>query len=200
MNIAIYTTICDDYDKNSVIISNRNNYVSKHKYSLILDHKISTEIENISNIQFLLDCYDMIWYLSIDTLITNMKFKIEHISDLGPHITVCEENIVPWQHISHQSIVFKNTKDTKTILKTMKNNEKNWKNLPNTWATWLYAIKDDLGDILKIAPSRSFNSCIWDNHNHKVFSDWKKGDFVCNLGKITSSKTALINNILKQII
>ena len=200
MKIAIYTTVSDDNDINTTIISNRNNYISKHKYSLILDYKTTTEIENISNIQFLLDCYDIVWYLSIDSLITNTKLKIEDISELGPHITVCEETIVPWNHISSQSIVFRNTKDTKMILKSMNTNEKNWKCLSNKWGTWLYAIKDDLGDVLKIAPSRSFSSSIWNNDNHKVFSDWKKGDFVCDLSKINSSKITLMNNILKQII
>jgi hypothetical protein len=185
MRIAIFTNTSKEiYDMASITMPNKLEYCLRHNYSLIINDQPYEDIMvKMNTLIPLLSNYDILWYMDADTIITDMSKRIEDLDCLGPHITVCEEGIVSWNHINCGSIIFRNTNDSKAILQAITDNEKDWKPLVCQWQTWLYAIKDNIGDILTIAPLRSFNSCVWNrpgNGPGLPGSHWKEGDFVCH--------------------
>ena len=185
MRIAIFTNVSKEIeDMSSLTMPNKLEYCLRHNYSLIMNDQPYDDIMvKMNTLIPLLGNYDILWYLDADTIITDMTKKIEDLDCLGPHITVCEEGIVPWNHINCGSIIFRYTNNSKAILQGITDNEKDWKPLICQWQTWLYAIKDSIEDTVTIAPLRSFNSCVWNkpgNGPGLPGSHWKDGDFVCH--------------------
>ena len=185
MRIAIFTNVSKEIeDMSSLTMPNKLEYCLRHNYSLIMNDQPYNDIMvKMNTLIPLLGNYDILWYMDSDIIITDMTKKIEDLDCLGPHITVCEEGIVPWNHINCGSIIFRNTNNSKAILQGITDNEKDWKPLICQWQTWLYAIKDNTGDTLTIAPLRSFNSCVWNkpgNGPGLPGSHWQEGDFVCH--------------------
>ena len=185
MRIAIFTNVSKEIeDMSSLTMPNKLEYCLRHNYSLIMNDQPYDDIMvKMNTLIPLLGNYDILWYMDSDIIITDMTKRIEDLGCLGPHITVCEEKIVSWNHINCGSIVFRNTDDSKAVLQAITDHEKDWKPLICQWQTWLYAIKHNIGDIITIAPLRSFNSCVWNkpgNGPGLPGSDWQEGDFVCH--------------------
>ncbi len=185
MRVAIFVNTSKEiYNMSSITMPNKLEYCLRHNYSLIINNQSYEEIAaGMNSIIPILNNYDILWCLDADAIITDMTKRIEDLSCLGPHMTVCEEGIVSWNHINCGSIVLKNTDKSKAILDAITRHEKDWKNLVCQWQTWLFAIKDALGDGLTIAPLRSFNSCVWNkpgNGPGLPGSNWYEGDFVCH--------------------
>jgi len=185
MRIAIFTNVSKEiHDMSSITMPNKLEYCLRHNYSLIMNDQPYEDIMiHMNSLIPLLNNYDILWYMDADTIITDMTQKLEDLKCLGPHITVCEEGIVPWNHINCGSIVMKNTFKSKSLLQSITDNEKDWKPLVCQWQTWLYAIRHVIGDTLTVAPLRSFNSCVWNkpgNGPGLPGSHWQEGDFVCH--------------------
>lgn len=183
MRVAIVTSISQNIaGMVSLTLANRMEYCLRHGYSFIADNKPYAEaVAGVASMVPLLDIYDMVWTLDADAVITNMTQRVEELSCLGPHVTVCEEGIVPWNRLNCGSIVWRDTLETRWLLESITVQRKQWASLPCIWQTWLEHRAAELGDVLTIAPMRSFNSCEWNlpgGGDGPPGSHWKPGDFV----------------------
>jgi hypothetical protein len=163
-------------------VANRMEYCLRHGYSFIADNKPYAEaVAGVAAMVPLFDIYDMVWTLDADAVITNMTQRVEELSCLGPHVTVCEEGIVPWNRLNCGSIVWRDTLETRWLLESITVQRKQWMSLPCIWQTWLAHRAAEFGDVLTMAPLRSFNSCEWNRPgggDGPPGSHWKPGDFV----------------------
>lgn len=185
MRVAIFCNYSQEIrGMAELTIPNKLQYCLQHNYSLIINNQPYDDIMiKMNSLIPLLGNYDILWYMDSDTVITNMKQKIENLDCLGPHVTVCEEGIVPWNKLNCGSIVFKNTNESKALLQAITDNVEQWKPLVCQWQTWLHYIQPTIGDILTTAPLRAFNSCVWNkpgNGPGEPGSHWHEGDFVCH--------------------
>jgi hypothetical protein len=183
MRVAICTSVSANIaDVSTLTLPNKIEYCLKNDYSLIIDNQVYEQAaKNTHQLVHLFNNYDIIWTLDADTLITNMNMKIEELSCLGPHITVCEEGIVPYNKLNCGSIVWKNTFYSKWFLQTITALDFQWKPLVCGWQTWMEMIRPTLGNLITVAPIRSFNSCVWNKPGGgegEPGSHWQKGDFV----------------------
>lgn len=179
MNVCIYTsvnhanpTVCRYAEMTSGV---KADYCERYGYSLILDDG-PYDTGRVVRLLPLLDLYDMVWTLDADCLVTNMTIPIHSLPCLGPDVTACEEQIVPWNQINCGSVVWRNTSATRRILALIGAGREQWEALPCGWQTWLAADQD-----LTIAPSRAFNSCEWTSPGNgpgAAGSHWSPGDFV----------------------
>lgn len=209
MRVAIFTNVSKEINEmSSLTMPNKLEYCLRHNYSLIMNNQPYEEIMiKMESLIPLLYNFDILWYMDADTIITNMTKKIEELNCLGPHITVCEEGIVPWNHINCGSIVFKNTEESKAILSAITHNEQQWKPLVCQWQTWLFGVKQLLNnDVITIAPLRSFNSCVWNkpgNGPGLPGSHWQEGDFVyhpCGVFPYESERINYIKTTLTKVV
>lgn len=208
MRVAIFTNVSKEIENMARLTNlNKLEYCTRHNYSLIINNKpYEDAVAETKSLIGFFDMYDMLWTLDADTIITNMSLKIEELSCIGSHITVCEEGIVPWNLINCGSVVWKNTEETKQVLKAITENQSSWKNLICGWQTWLSINKQNLGDILTIAPLKSFNSCVWNkpgNGPGLPGSNWTEGDFVyhpCGVFPYESTRIEYIKEALKKVI
>lgn len=186
MRIALFTQMSPEINTMAgLTVPNKYEYCSRHGYSLIVNNQPYDDIvAGMDQLINLLNIYDILWTLDSDLLITNMTMKIEQLDCLGPHMTVCEEGIVPWNKINCGSMVWKNTEKSKGLLKAISENKKSW-DIKGWcgWQTWLWTIREQLGDTMTVAPVSSFNSCTWNNPGGNLGepgTNWKPGDFVCH--------------------
>lgn len=206
--VAIYTNVSKEVSEMARLTSlNKLEYCIKHNYSLIIHNRpYEDAVRDTKSLIPLLNMYDILWTMDADSIITNMTLKIEELSCIGPHITICEEGIVPWNLFNCGSIVWRNTNESKQILASITDNENIWRSLVCGWQTWLALLKPSLGDILTIAPLRSFNSCEWNrpgNGPGDPGSNWQQGDFVyhpCGVFPYESTRIEYIKNHLEKVI
>jgi len=208
MRVAIFTNVSKEIEPMARLTNpNKLEYCTKHNYSLIVNNQpYKSIVAGMASLINLLNMYDVLWTMDADTLITNMNIKIEELECLGPHMTVCEEGIVPWNLINCGSIVWKNTNESKAILTAITQNKASWEPLVCGWQTWLAANKNNLGDIMTVAPLRSFNSCVWNkpgNGPGDPGSHWQEGDFVyhpCGVFPYDTERLVNIQNTLNKVI
>ena len=183
MKVAIVTSVSQNIaGMASLTAANRMEYCLRHGYSFIADNKPYAEaVAGVASMVPLFDIYDMVWTLDADAVITNMAQRIEELDCLGPHVTVCEEGIVSWNRLNCGSIVWRDTLETRWLLESITVQREQWMSLPCIWQTWLAHRAAELGDVLTIAPLRSFNSCVWNKPGGgrgPAGSHWHHGDFV----------------------
>jgi len=164
------------------VMGNRIQYCLQHGYSVLFDYKeLADAYAGVASLVPLLDSYDLVWTLDADAVITNIGQPIHRLECLGPHVTVCEEGIVGWNRINCGSIVWRNTIESRWLLQSITVQQDQWRDLPCVWQTWLERRAEELGDILTIAPLRSFNSCEWNKPggvDGEPGTHWVPGDFV----------------------
>jgi hypothetical protein len=183
--IAMFTSVSANIAEiANLTMPNKLEYCLKHDYSLIIDNqKYEDCVDRTHAITYLFNEYDIVWCLDADAIITNMNIPFHTLECLGENITVCEEKIVDWNRINCGSIVMKNTLKTKTLLQLISVTKHQWEKLPTQWQTWLANKADSLGDMLTIAPVRSFNSLEWNLPAGSATwgppgSNWHSGDLV----------------------
>ena len=194
----------------NLTMPNKLEYCLKHDYSLIIDNqKYEDAVNRTHAITHLFDEYDIVWCLDSDAIITNMNIPFHLLECLGENITVCEEKMVNWNRINCGSMVMKNTLKTKTLLQLISTTKHQWEKLPTQWQTWLANKADFLGDMLTIAPVRSFNSLEWNLPGGSSDwgppgSNWHSGDLVyhpCAVfpreERIKYLKNALENKVIR---
>jgi hypothetical protein len=183
MRIAINISVSSNIsDVASVTLPNKIEYCLRHNYSLIVDNE-KYEVASVRTDRLckLLDNYDILWMLDADTIITNMHTKIEDLTCLGPHLTICEEGIVDWNFLNCGSIIVKNTKPSRWLLETIPVLQFQWKPLVCGWQTWINGNMQNLGDLITVAPIGAFNSCVWNKPGGgegEPGSNWKQGDLL----------------------
>lgn len=183
MNVAIVTSVSPVVADIAVItVPNKLRYCIRHGYSLVVDNQPYEEaVRNTHFICSYLDRFDLVWLMDADTLITDMRQRIETLPCIGPHWTVCEEGIVEWNRINCGSIVIRNTHESRVLLKHIHDSEPKWKSMPCLWQTYLGVAAMNPPDLLTVAPLRSFNSCVWNrpaNTKDEIGGHWQPGDFV----------------------
>lgn len=190
MKIAILTNTSDEIKHTSKLtVSNKYEYCERHNYALIVNNEPydSANMDVMRKKASLLNIYDMVWALDSDALITNMTIRVEELSCLGPHMTVCPEGITKWSLLNCGSTIWKKTDKTFALLKKLHECIPEWKAMPCGWQSWLQVYQDHIGDAVTIAPLRSFNSCVWNMPGGGIGtpgSNWQHGDFVCHANGI----------------
>lgn len=179
-------------------ISNKIQYCLRHNYSFILDCQDYKEaVSSTDKLIGLFDKYDLIWCLDMDTVITNMHYRIEELNCLGDDVTICEERAFA---INCGSIVLKNTENTKWFLRTIAETKPEWENMGLIWQEWIVHNYNKLKHCLTIAPLRSFNSCAlprW--FGGPEAADWQEGDFVYHACGTKDKQIPLLKYVLEHV-
>lgn len=185
-------------DTTLTTISNKLQYCFRHEYSFLLDSQNYKEaINSINKLICLFDKYDLIWSLDMDTVITNMTYKIDELTCLGNDTTVCFERSFG---INCGSIIYKNTENTRWLLNTIVEYKHEWEKLPLGWQDWLVLNFKKVQHALTVAPLRSFNSCaLPDFYGGPENADWEPGDFVYHACGTKDKQIPLLNYALQHV-
>lgn len=183
MKVAVVTSVSENIAELAALtMPNKLEYCLRHGYSLVCDNQPYAEaVRNTHYLCDYLDRFDLVWSLDCDAIVTNMAQRIEELSCLGHHMTVCEEGIVAWNKINCGSMVWKNTVETRGLLHAISRRVDEWQHMPCIWQTWLQFIKTTPEDAITVAPLRAFNSCVWNrpgNARDEIGGHWQPGDFV----------------------
>jgi len=183
VNAAIITSVSANIrDVATLTMPNKLEYCLRHGYSLVADNQpYETAVVRTDLLCHYLDRFDLIWTLDADTILTNMAVPIESLACLGQNVTVCEEGITAWNRINCGSMVWKNTFHSRWLANHLSETQEQWRSLPCQWQTFLSTNADALGDVLTVAPLRSFNSCVWNrpaNARDEIGGHWQAGDLV----------------------
>ena len=183
MKVAIITSVSENVrDVAALTMHNKLEYCLRHGYSLVADNQpYETAVVRTDLLCHYLDRFDLIWTLDADAILTNMAVPIESLTCLGPNVTVCEEGTVSWNRINCGSMVWRNTAQSRWLANHICETQEQWRLLPCQWQTFLGTNADALGDVLTVAPLRSFNSCVWNrpgNAHDEIGGHWQPGDLV----------------------
>lgn len=183
MSVAVLTSVSANIaDFAAVTVPNKLEYSLRHGYSLIVDNEeYETAAMRVDRLCDYLDRFDLVWALDADAVITNLDIPIHTLPCLGPHVTVCEEGIVEWNRINCGSTVWRDTFHSRWLAQTIRVLHGVWRPMPCGWQTWLGEVAPGLGDIVTVAPLRSFNSCEWTlpgGGPGEPGTHWQPGDFV----------------------
>jgi hypothetical protein len=183
MNVAVVTSVSTNVaDFAEATIPNKLSYCLRHGYSLIADNEIyEVAVARTDRLCAYLDRFDFLWALDADAVITNMDVRIESLPCLGPHVTVCEEGIVPWNRVNCGSMVWRNTFQSRWLANTITALRPAWLGLACQWQTWLGNTAETLGEVVTVAPVGAFNSCEWTHpggQSESPGTHWKPGDLV----------------------
>ena len=179
-------------------IKNKLEYCLTHDYSFLLDcQEYSDAVSQVNKLICLFDKYDLIWCLDMDTIITNMTYKIDQLDCLGDDVTVCAERAFA---INCGSMVFKNTENTRWLLNTIVEHKHEWEKMGLIWQEWLVKNYNKVRHALTIAPLKSFNSCsLPDFYGGPEATDWSPGDFVYHACGSKEKQIPLLNEVIKYI-
>ena len=184
MRVAVVTSVSANIaELAATTVPNKLEYCLRHGYSLIADNQpYEDAVRNLSDgILSILESYDLAWTLDSDAVITNMTVPIHTLECLGPAMTACEEGIVNWNLINCGSVVWRSGCRTRYLLERLREAEHEWMTMPCQQQSWLGGLAGNVGDLITVAPLRSFNSCAW-NHPANGLGDpgchWQKGDLV----------------------
>jgi len=167
----------------ALTVPNKLEYCLRHGYSLLVDNRPYEEVvKNLSDIILsALADHDIVWTLDADAVITNMTVPIHTLECLGMCMTVCEEKIVEWNTLNCGSVVWKSNCGTRYLLERLKEAESEWIEMPCQQQSWFGSMARTAGDLITVAPFRSFNSCVWSvpgKSMNEFASHWQPGDFV----------------------
>ena len=183
MSVAIITSVSENIrDVATLTMPNKLEYCLRHGYSLVADNQpYEAAVSRTNLLCHYLDRFDLVWTLDADAILTNMAVPIESLACLGPNVTVCEEGTVSWNRINCGSMVWRNTAQSRWLANHLCETREQWRLLPCQWQTFLGTNADALGDVLTVAPLRSFNSCVWNrpgNAHDEIGGHWQPGDLV----------------------
>ena len=184
MRVAICTSVSANIAEMAALTSpNKFDYCSRHGYSLIVDNRpYDDAVRGIRGVLApLLGIYDLVWTLDCDAVITDMTRAVHDLPCLGPGVTVCEEGVVEWNRLNCGSMVWRAGSRSRYLLDLIDESAAEWMSAPCAWQSWLGAYAESLGDVLSVAPLRSFNSCAWTHPGGgagEAGSHWKHGDLV----------------------
>lgn len=178
MRVALVTSIspgCAAFAKATT--PSKLAYCLRHGYSLVLINRPYDEAqaEGWHDLLSLLEEYDIVWILDADCLITGTQ-PIHELPELGPHLTVCEEQIVDWNRLNCGSMIWQSTDRVRQFIREIIAAEPHWRTLRCQLQTWLGDRAHLLADTIRVARQRAFNSVVW-NHSGGG-SHWQPGDLV----------------------
>lgn len=175
MSVAIITSVSTGTPWAEIVMPGRLQYCIRHGYTQVLlaSDYYAAHTAMIRATRHLLEQHDLVWMLGADCLITNHTLRIEEIADLGPHMSICEEGLGMHALVNADSIVWRATSGSVSLLEDLLSNEAEWREMPYGVQDWLGSHRAAIGDRMKIMPKRTFNSC----HNGYTMH-WNFGDFV----------------------
>jgi len=178
MSVCILTSVSDNTPWAAVTLPNRVEYCLRHGYSLHVECRpygwcVGNGHALVLN---LLGSHELVWAMDADVLITDMRRRIEDVPGLGPHVTVCEEQIIQDNPINGGSVVWRNTEAAVSFARHSQESVAEWGALRFGWQTWVGGRVADLADVLTVLPSRAFNSVEWSWGGGGCH--WQPGDFV----------------------
>lgn len=178
MNVAIVTSVSGRIAAYaSLTTPNKAEYCLRHGYSLVVDNaSYEDSMPKVAWLISLFERYELLWVLDADAVVTNMTIPIHTLDCLGPHVTACEEGIVPWNRVNCGSIVWRNTPECWAVLEEISLKPERWRGLPCGWQTWIASRPE-----LTVAPLRAFNSCEWTHPGGSAGvpgTHWHPGDLV----------------------
>lgn len=209
MRVALLTSVSKNIAHLAALtVPNKLEYCLRHGYSLIVDNRPYEEVvKNLSDIILsALADHDMVWTLDCDAVITNMTVPIHTLECLGPAMTVCEEGIVEWNRINCGSVVWRRGCRTTYLLERMREAEEEWTNLPCQQQSWLGERAESAGDLITVAPLRTFNSCAWNmpgGGTGQPGTHWQPADLVyhpCGIFPLSSNRVAAVTNALSRMV
>jgi hypothetical protein len=175
MNVAILTTVSSGTPWASIVMPGRLEYCIRHGYAMVClscDYH-AAHTEGTEAVLHLLKRYDLVWALGADCLITNHTLRIEDVAQLGPHMSICEEGLGDHALVNGDSIVWRSTPGSVSLLDEILVAEPEWRRMTFTIQDWLMAHRERLADRMTILPKRTCNSVHYGEVNH-----WHPGDFV----------------------
>ena len=183
MRVALVSSVSASIaDVAAMTVPNRMEYCLRHGYTFVADNRpYKRAVIEMASICWYLDRFDLVWLLDADAMITDMTQPIHTHDDIGPHVTVCREQIVPWNAINCGSTVWRNTPAARQLLHTIELEEPAWRNMPCGWQTWLAMFAQDRPDVVSVVHHRAFNSTEWTHPGGGALSpgcNWQPGDFV----------------------
>lgn len=184
MSVLIVTSVSANIAEMAALtVPNKAEYCLRHGYSLLVENMpYELVVAKVSRWARHFEQFDIVWTLDADAVITNMGPAIHGLDCLGPHVTVCEENIVDWNYVNCGSVVWRDTPVTLDVMASIDADEPRWRTFPCIWQTWMGIVAQKRPDAIKVAPTRSFNSVAW-NHpggsaTYSPGSHWQPGDLV----------------------
>ena len=183
MGVAVITSVSANIARLAKLtLPNKAEYCLRHGYTLVADNMpYEQAAAATSRLWHYLDLYGTVWMLDCDAIITDMTRPIHKLSCLGPHVTVCREDIVPWNELNCGSMVWRDTPQARQLLHTIELEAPAWKTMPCGWQTWLGAFAADRPDVVQVVPPREFNSTEWTHPGGGAESPgchWQPGDLV----------------------
>jgi len=183
MNVAVVTSVSAKITAvASITAVNRMEYCLRHGYTFVADNRpYERAVADMSSFCYLLDRFDLVWLLDADAIVTDMRQPIHELPCLGPHVTVCREQIVPWNWINCGSTVWRNTPQARQLLHSIELEQPVWAAAPCGWQTWLAVFAQDRPDVVTVADHRAFNSTEWTHPGGGELApgcNWEPGDFV----------------------
>lgn len=184
MSVLIVTSVSANIAEMAALaVPNKAEYCLRHGYSLLVENLPYEQANgNVSRLARHFDQFDIVWTLDADAVITNMGTAIHELDCLGPHVTVCEENIVAWNRVNCGSVVWRATDDTREVLAHIDKDEALCRQLPCGWQSWMGAVSQEYPDLVTVAPTRAFNSVAWTHPGgsatYSPGSHWQPGDLV----------------------
>lgn len=183
MKVAVVTSVSKNIAPYAVVtLHNKAVYCLMHDYTLVADNAPYEEaVRGVGWLATLFERYDLLWTLDADAVITDLRRPIHDLPCLGPHVTVCEEGIVPWNRLNCGSIVWRATPESAGLLRAITAREAEWWSLPCGWQTWLDTPEWIDSGVVTVAPLRAFNSCEWTKPGNGAGppgSHWQPGDMV----------------------
>jgi len=210
VRVAVVTSVSANIAELAALtVPNKLEYCLRQGYSLIVDNRPYDEaVKTHSDVMLsILADYDLVWALDADAVITNMTVPIHTLECLGPAMTVCEEGIVKWNLINCGSVVWRSGCRARYLLERLREAEPEWWGMPCQQQTWLGGLAGRAGDLITVAPLRSFNSCAWNLPGGSIGEPgchWEGGDLVyhpCGVypaeERIRTVRHALDNGVLR---
>jgi hypothetical protein len=184
LRAAILTSVSANIAEMAALtVPNKLEYCLRHGYSLVVDNRPYAEaVQKVRQaVMPLFAAFDIVWALDCDAVITDMTTPFHTLPCLGPGATVCEEGIVTWNRLNCGSVIWRRGARSEYLLARIEQSLAEWVSMPCVWQTWLGEHAETLGDILTVAPQRSFNSVAWTNPGGSAGepgSHWDRGDLV----------------------
>lgn len=184
MSVLVITSVSANIAGMATLtVPNKTEYCLRHGYSLLVENLPYEQANvNVSRLARHFDQFDIVWALDADAVITNMGTAIHELDCLGPHVTVCEENIVAWNRVNCGSVVWRATQTSRDVLASIDADAGEWQAFPCGWQTWIGLVAAKRPDVIHVAPTRAFNSVAWTHPGgsatYSPGSHWQPGDFV----------------------
>jgi hypothetical protein len=197
MKVALVSSCSVRTPWSGITLPNRLEYCLRHNYTMAWTCESYQEALNCwARVLTLLECYDLVWTIDADCLITDMTKRIDELPELGPHASICEQGLGAHILVNGGSIVWRASEGSRSLLREIIDRQSEWVGLEYNLQQWFMQHHERLADRLTICHKRAFNSCDWGGT-----SIWQPGDFVYHpCGAPERQRMQMLNDHLKSVV